>query len=70
MAGSTGRTSAFAMGAAGDSRWKSAAIKGTVPTWAAQVTAKGSRSQAGIQPSRRSMPGVSRTIAAVPANES
>ncbi len=69
-AGSTGSTIALAMGPTGERRWKSVAIIGSVPTCAAHVTANGSRTNRGSQGSRRSMPGVSRMIAAVPAKDS
>ena len=58
------------MGPTGEMRWKSVAIIGSVPTCAAHVTANGSRTSWGSHRTRRSMPGVSRMIAAVPAKES
>src|SRR5256885_16970569 len=45
ISGNSGSTTALASGPTGESTWKSAAIMGKVPTWAAQVTAKGSRNQ-------------------------
>src|SRR5437762_1516050 len=55
-----GRVSAFAIGATGERTWKSAAIIGRVPTWAAQVTANGSRRTCGRKATWRAMAGVSR----------
>src|SRR6202171_403918 len=66
-AGRMGSVSALAIGAIGERTWKSVAIIGSVPTWAAHVTAKGSRRNAGMKVRRLSMVGVSRMIAAVPA---
>ena len=63
-------TSALAKGATGEKTWKSVAIIGKVPTCAAQVTAKGSRSTFGMKRRCLSTEGVSRMIAAVPANDS
>ena len=63
-------TSALASGATGDRTWKSVAIIGRVPTCAAHVTAKGSRRTEGMKAKRRSIGGVNRIIAAVPAKDS
>ena len=70
IAGSNGRTRALASGPTVETRWKSVAIIGSVPIWAAHVTANGSRRTDGSQPSLDSMPGVSRMIAPVPAKDS
>src|SRR5438034_1215327 len=48
IAGRTGSTAALASGATGDTTLKLVDMKGSVPTWAAQVTAKGSLAQPGI----------------------
>ena len=68
--GRMGNVSALAIGPTGEITWKSVAIIGSVPTCAAQVTANGSRSMCGRKRTRRVIGGVSKMIAAVPANES
>ena len=65
-----GSTAAFATGATGETTRKLVAMKGSVPTWAAQVKAKGSLAQRGIHTRRRSTSGVRTMIATVPANDS
>ena len=65
-----GRVSALATGATGENTWKSVAIIGSVPTCAAQVTARGSRRTCGKNATRLAIAGVRRMIVAVPANDS